>query len=395
MSGGGGQNTTTQVQQIPEYQQQFSQENQDLARSLGSQPYPQYQGQLIQPLNAVQQQGQQQAFNSATDYAPIFDQAHAQTLGALNGGAFTGEVQGANTSLRNSNDNLGNSFHQLAGTVQGAQNQQGLAAQRAQDLTNPYAVSGYISPYVSQALQPQIQQLNLQLAQQQRGIDSQATQANAFGDARQGAAQSLQNFYGNSALNNLIGTGYNNAYSQALSALGQAQGTQLGVANQFGNIAQTGLGAAQQYGNIANSQISQANQYGQLAGLANQQQQVQLAGANQLGNLSGQLQNQELSGANAVYNAGSQQQTQQQQQLNAAYQQYLNQVNWPYQQLNVRESALSNSPYNIATSVTLPNANSTAQGFGSLLALGGLAGALGGNGGQQSASTGSPFGRTG
>jgi hypothetical protein len=100
------------------------------------------------------------------------------------------------------------------------------------------------------------------------------------------------------------------------------------------------------------------------------------------------MQQQQLTGANATYNAGSQQQQLQQQQLNAAYQQYLNQVNWPYQQLNVQEGALSNSPYNIQTATTLPNANSTAQGFGTLMAAGGL---LGGLAGGQTASN-APFG---
>jgi hypothetical protein len=89
-----------------------------------------------------------------------------------------------------------------------------------------------------------------------------------------------------------------------------------------------------------------------------------------------------LNAANAVYSVGQQQQTLGQNELNTAYQQYLNQVNWPFQMLNVQESALSNSPYNVATAVTLPNGNTTAQGFGALTALGGLLGGSGsGSGG--------------
>jgi hypothetical protein len=89
-------------------------------------------------------------------------------------------------------------------------------------------------------------------------------------------------------------------------------------------------------------------------------------------------------GAGATYTAGQQQQAQGQTELNAAYQQYLNQVNWPTQMLNIQESALSNSPYNIATAVTLPSANAAAQGFGGLASiaglLGGSSGASGGAG---------------
>jgi hypothetical protein len=266
MSGGGGsQNTTTQVQQIPAFEQQASQQNQAIAQSIGSQPYPVYQAPLIQGMTPLQSQGQSMAVNAAGSYQPDLQMAEA-----------------------------------------------GL---------NPNAVSAYMNPYVSQALAPQVQQLQMQLGQQQQGINANATEANAYGDARQGAANALQNLYGNNALSGLLGQGYSTAFQQGQQAL---QGEQGIAAN--------------------------------------------LAGLNQsLG----------LGGAGAVYTAGQQQQQLGQTELNAAYQQYLNQVNWPIQMLNVQESALSNSPYNIATATTLPSANATAQGFGALAGLGGLLGGLG------------------
>lgn len=478
---GSGSNTTTQVQQIPAFEQQSSQNNQALAQSLGSQPYPQYQGALIQPNNATQTQGQQTAVAAGTNWQPQFTDAQGATANALNSNGFNQFLGQANSQIGTSLDPSGfnayegqagnqigqgvnatgfnnyenqasnqigqglnasgfNAYENQAGnasTVQGAQQAQAGATQNAQNLaSNPNAVSAYMNPFIQQALAPQISDLNLQLNQEQQGINSQAAQAGAFGDARQGAAQGTQNYYGNQALNQLIGTGYNNAYTQALSALGQAQNTQLGAASQYGNIAQSGLGeqsqqaqlaaqqqaeqgiqlqGAQQYGNLAGQQQNEqglqlqgAQQYANLAGqqqaeqqiglqgaqqyagLANAQlgqQQLQLQGGNQEAALANQQQQQTLAGANAEYNAGTQQQTQQQNELNAAYQQYLNQVNWPYQMLNVQESALSNSPYNIATATTLPSANSTAQGFGLLAGASGLLGGLAGGG-----SSTSPFG---
>lgn len=418
-SGGGGSNTTTQVQQIPEFEQEASMRNQSLAQSLGSQPYPQYQGALIQPLNGTQQYGQQLAQQTATDYQPWL----ATSSGLLQNGAdasqFNNALNASNSTVGNALNPSGfnayqgmasnqigsalnpNAFNSAQQSVLGAQNMQAGATQRAQALTDPNAVGSYMNPFVQQALAPQISALNLQLAGQQNQINAGAAQAGAFGDARQGAAQGLQNYYGNQAFNQLIGTGYNNAYTQALSALGQAQNTQLGAAGQYGNIANTGMGlagqqqqeqqlglqGAQQYGTLAGQQqqeqqigLQGAQQYAQNAGLSNQQQQTQLAAAAQAAAMGNQVQQQALTGANAVYNSGTQQQTNQQQQLNAAYQQYLNQVNWPYQMLNVQESALSNSPYNIATAVTLPSANSTAQGFGTLAGAAGLLGGLAGSG---------------
>lgn len=318
--GGGGQNTVTSVQQIPEFEQEASQRNQQLAQSIGSQPFPVYQGQLIQGFNPTQQAGQTMAVNAAGAYQPGLNQAMNTTGAALDPSGV-------------------NAYSQAAGGSVG----------HALSMSNPRAVGAYMNPYVEQALAPQVSDLQLQLGQQQRAIDQNATQAGAFGDARQGAASSLQNYYGNQALNQLIGTGYNNAYSQAQSALQAQQGVQLAGAQQLGN----------------------------LAGIQGQEQQTQLAGAQQLGTLAGQQQQLGLTGANAIYNAGQQQQQLGQQQLNAAYQQYLNQINWPVQMLNVQESALSNSPYNIATAVTLPQGNTVAQGFGGLSSIAGLLGALG------------------
>lgn len=373
MSGGGSgsSNTTTQVQQIPQFEQDASMQNQQLAQSLASQPYPTYNAPLIQPMNGVEQAGQQQALDASANWQPEFYNAQNTTNNAADGSTFNQYLQQAGSGIQSGMN---------GSTVQAAQQSQAGATQQAQNLTDPNAVAGYMNPYVQQALAPQIQDLQLQLASQQQGINSQAAQSGAYGDARQGAMSALQNLYGNQAMNQLIGTGYNNAYSQALSALGQAQGTQLGAASQYGNVAQTGLGEQ-------SAQLQGASQSAGLAGLENQEQTTQLAAGQQQAALANQAQQQTLTGANAVYNVGQQQQTQQQQELNAAYQQYLNQVNWPFQMLNVQESALSNSPYNIATSVTLPNANSTAQGFGTLASAAGLLGSLGG-----STSNTSPFG---
>lgn len=278
---GGTSNTVTSSQQIPEFEQQASQQNQELAQSIGSQPYPVYQGDLIQPMNALQTSGEQGAVNAAGAAQPYIGAA-----GSTIGSALT------NTGA------------------------------------NPNTIASYMNPYVQQSLVPQLTQAETQLAQEQQGINTTATQANAFGDARQGAAQALQNYYGNLDLSGIESTGLNTAYNNAVSAAQAQQGTDLNAASALGSLGTT-------------------------------------------------AQNTGLAGASAVYTAGQQQQTQGQSELNAAYQQYLNEVNWPIQMLNVQESALSNSPYNIATAVTLPAANGVAQGFGGLSGLAGVLGAAG------------------
>lgn len=332
MSGGGGggtsSNTVTQVQQIPQFEQDFSQANQNLAAGLGTQPYPAYQAPLIQGFSPDQIQGMQMAQGAATAYQPDLATANAYTAAGVNqGGSMIANAAGANPIAANDPGNVG-------------------------------VISKYMSPYVAQALVPQITALQTQQAQQQNAINAQATQANAFGDARQGAEQALQNFYGDQALSGLVGQGYNTAFSNAQQT---AQGQQ-----------QLGLSEQQTQGQLG-------------ATLGN----LDLSGANQWANLGAQQQALGISGANAIFNAGQQQQQLGQQQLNTAYQQYLNAVNWPFQMLNVRESALSNSPYNMMNATTVPQANMTAQGFGAALGgLGSLASLLGGS----SSSSNAPFG---
>ena len=295
--------TVTQVQQIPEYQQQFSQANQNLAQSLASTPYPVYQGDLIAPLNDLQNAGINQAEQQSFSYSPTVEAGINATAAGLN----------MSPTQWNSN-----------------------------------TAANFMSPYISAALQPQIQQLNNQLALEQQGVGSQATQEGAFGDARQGAAEALNNFNANLSLNDLLGQGYNTAYTTGQQAW----------ENQNQNT------------------------------LAEQGQQF--AGAANLGNFGSEIQSLGLTGANALYNAGQQQQTNTQQQLNEAYQQYMNQVNWPYQQLSVRESAISNNPYSMASYTQLPQANMTAQNLGSFASAAGALGSLLGNGGSSSSK--GPFG---
>ena len=323
-SGGGGssQQTVTSSQQIPQFEQDFAQSNQNLAASLGSQPYPAYQAPLIQDFAPQQLQGMQQAGQAATAYQPDLQNAEFYAGSGINQGA--GYMQGG--------------YNQGVGTINNAlQNTP----------ANPNVISQYMSPYVQQALAPQITALQNQLGQQQNQIAAQATAGNAFGDARQGVEQAAQNFYGNQALSGLVGQGYNTAYGNALqTALGEQQlGTQAGQA--IGNLG---------------GQIGSA-----LGGL-------ELQGAGQFANLGAQQQGLGIAGANALFGAGQQQQTLGQQELNTAYQQFQNQSLWPYQQLSVRESALSNSPYNITNQTTLPNANMTAQNLGMFASLAGLLG---------------------
>jgi len=274
-SGGGSQNTTTQVQQIPEFEQQFAQSNQDIAASLASQPYPTYQGQLIAGFNPQQTQGMQQTQNASTAYQPYLNAAAGYTQAAA----------------------------------------QPWNAQTAQQ---------YMSPYAQSALQPQIEALQQQEATQQNQTNAQATQAGAYGDARQGVQTGLNNFYGNQALNNIEATGMNQAYNTGLGAYQQQQQT---------------------LGNVGTALMNEGN------------------AATNTG----------IAGAQANFQAGTQQQQLQQQQLSEAYQNFLNQTNWGQNELGLRESALSGSPFNNLNYTSLAPTNASANNISAFSSLAGAA----------------------
>ena len=290
-SGGGGSSNTTQVQQIPQFEQDFATANQNIAASLASNPYPTYQGQLIAGMTDQQTQGMQMAGQAATSYQPDLSAAENLT---------------------------------------GASTQQ----------WSPQAAQQYMSPYAQAALAPQIEAQQQGLATQQLATNANATQAGAFGDARNGVANSLNNFYGDQSLANIEATGMNSAYN-------------------------AGLGAFQ----TAN-------------------QQLQTAG-NQFGTLAGQQQGLGETGANSLYGAGAQQQQLNQQQLTESYNNFLNQANWGQNELGLRESALSNTPYANTNYLSLAPANGGVQALGAFSSLASL---LGGGSGGSSSANGNYFG---
>lgn len=92
--GGGTSNTVTQSQSIPAFEQQASQNNQALAASIGSQPYPTYQGALIQGQTPLETQGQQQAVTAANAYQPYLDAAGSITGAAAGAGKVSTPLRG-------------------------------------------------------------------------------------------------------------------------------------------------------------------------------------------------------------------------------------------------------------------------------------------------------------
>jgi hypothetical protein len=198
-----------------------------------------------------------------------------------------------------------------SGMQMGALGQQmgGAGGQYAAQATNPYAVQAYMNPYLQASLAPQLAEARRQYGVTGQQGQSQATQAGAFGGSREAlmAAENRRNM--NTAMNQMIGQGYNNAFGQAQQA------------QQFG--ANLGLQGQQAQQNALQGQLGAANQ---LAGLGGQQLQAQQG----IFNLQNQL--------------GAAQQTQQQNIINQAVQNYATAQQYPFMQLGILNSMLRGLP---------------------------------------------------
>lgn len=185
-SSGGGNSTVTQVQQLPLFQQQDAQQNENIANTLASTPYPTYSGQTIAGFTDMQNQGLDMYNTAATAQNPYMQQA--------------------------SND--------LSSVQQ----------------WNPQTAQQYMSPYTQAALQPQINALNTQQALNSNNINKQATMEGAFGDNQNQNAQALNNFYGNQSLAGIEATGMNTAYNSGQTALNNQNTANINAANVGGQL---------------------------------------------------------------------------------------------------------------------------------------------------------------
>jgi len=273
--GGGGQqsqptNTTQTTTTIPEYARPYVERMLGKAEAFSETPYQAYGGQRVAGFTPLQEQAQQ----SAANLGP------AKQLG------------------------VGTQMAGLAGlgAMGAGQNYQNMA-------TNPYAMQAYMSPYVENALQPQMREAARNSAMMGQQNQAQAVQQGAFGGSR--------------------------------SAIVEAE-RQRNLAQQQGDIYGRGM-------QTAFEQARQAQQFGADLGLRGYGQAGQLAGT--LGQLGQTQFNQQQGAIQAQSAAGAQQQAQEQQGLTQAYQDFLTQRGYPQQQLSFMSDILRGVPLGQQTQV--------------------------------------------
>ncbi len=306
--------TVTQTtSNIPDYASGYFTSMLDQASSLQQAPYQPYTGNRIADLNTNQNTAINSIANGQGSYQPFFNQAGQGLASALN--------TAQNTSFDPTQ----------------AQNTYGATNFNPQDFTGEN-VQKYMNPYLQQSLNPQIELLNRQFAQQGNKLNSNAAANGAFGGYRNAIESSENNLNNNLAFSNLVGTGYNNAYNSAMGQFNQSQSQQQAAAalnNQSGQ-AQSALGM---------QATNQNNQSGLAAAQLALQGGQQAAQASQGLQALGQAQQgAQQSDANALLSAGTVQQNQAQNVANQQYNDFLSQTYHPYQTLNWMSGILRGVP---------------------------------------------------
>jgi hypothetical protein len=329
-SGGGSSaptQTTVQNTNIPEYAQPYVETmlgsaqqqiyNYDSAgNATGFKPYVPY-GATVDASGNITNTAQEQANAAVAGFSPLQQQAQYNVGQLRVPGQF----------------NTGTGFTALGGigSANIADRAAGVGQQYNMMATNPFAQQAFMSPYIQNALQPQLQEMQRQYditGQQERG---RAIGAGAFGGSRQALMQAENQRNKNIAMNQAIGTGYQDAFKSAQQA------------QQFGaNLGLQGYGTALQ----GTGQLSQAGKT--LADIGGQQLQAQ----------------QGILGLQSQF--GGQQQQLEQQKVNQAIQNYAMQQQYPMQQLAAMSGLLRGLPLQSATTQSYQAAPSAISQIGGL-----------------------------
>jgi hypothetical protein len=205
--------------------------------------------------------------------------------------------------------------YQLPGQTQAATQMTGYAGlgsmgagqQYEQQATNPYAMQAYMSPYMQNALEPQMREAARQSAIQGQQNQAQAVQQGAFGGSRSAIIEAERQRNLGQQQADIYGRGMQSAFEQARQA--QQFGSELGLKG-YGQ----GLQAAGQLGALGQQQ------YGQELGLLGQQMEV-----------------------------GGKQQAYEQARLNQRIQDYATQQQYPFIQLGTLSNMLRGLPMQAST----------------------------------------------
>ncbi len=400
MSGGGGApaqpSTTTQIQDIPAWEQGYVTDLLGKAQAIAAQPYQQFPGQQVAGFTPDQMRAfsniqsatgsnlanQNQALGQASQGANTTNGIYDAGAGNINAATSYNPLDAVTPYLSSA------SGYNSATAAEPWLNQASGYQQQAASAASPQGIQDYMSPYTSSVVQGIQDQANQNWNQNiMPGINDKFIGSGQYASGRnaQVLGQAAGNFQTGLSANiaNALQSGYNTAGNQAA--------TQAGILGNLGNSAITGANTASSaQGAQVSNLLNQANAAGtstqqqaenllssgrSLGDLASTQGTQQLNAANTIGNLGAQAANTNLTQNQALQAVGQQQQQLNQTNLNTAMQNWQDQVNYPKEQTEYLNQIIRGLPAPTAT--TSSTQTTPAYSVSPLSALGGAgAGAL-------------------
>jgi len=295
--GGGGGQTSTQIQDVPDWAKPYAKEGLGKAAALTDITQNPYQ---------------------------TYDQSRQAGFTDLQNQAFTGAQNAAPSAAMGTAANM-------AGTA-------GLGALNAGANFNPYqtgqfggqTAQNYMNPYMQNVVDIQQREAQRTADIAGTGRNAQAVKSGAFGGSRQAIMDAEANRNLSTQMGDIQAQGLNQAYNQG-----------------------------QQQFNTEQQLREQSNQFGNSLGM--QGFQTALTGAGQLSNIGQQTFGQEMDINKLQQQYGTQQQAFDQQGKDNNYQDFLNQQRYPYQQLEFMNSMLRGTPMGTVQSMYAPPPSQLSQ----------------------------------
>jgi len=365
-SGGGGTSTQyvkSETSSLPEYARPYFEGLMQRAQTPLSQPYTPYGQERIAGFTPQQQQVQQEYAGLQTpgQFGAASNMAQQAGLASMAAGQYD-PAQFYSQQVQSGPLN----YFQMGGP---------------QSFTQPGAAGQYMSPFMQQALEPQMREAVYSAKRGQLAEDLGSARQGTYGGSRQLLASMERERNLGQQMGDIQARGYQTAFEQAQNQFNTEQQARQAAAQEnlraalgvqelgSRNDLQAQL-ANQQYGLEAQRLGEQSRQFASQQGLAGLAQAGQMAQT--MGNLGQYQQQADLSRLSAQQASAAQQQALNQQYLDTAYQDFLRQRDYPMEQLQQYSNLLRGVP-------VTPNSTQTAYAptpsVGAQFAGAGLSGA--------------------
>jgi len=269
--------------------------------------------------------------------------------------------------------------------------QMGPAERVRADMFGGRQAEQYMSPYIEQAMAPQLREAQRSSEMMRNQNQAQAVQQGAFGGSRQAIVEAERQRNLGTQMGDIRARGLQSAYEQAQNQFNQdaARRLQAQQLNQQAGLTVGGQNLQAQLGTqqlgtqtgmqsqLANQQAFQnarqlAEQSRQFGGsLGMQGIQAAMQGAGQLGQLGGQQFGQQKDVIGMQNQMGTQQQQQEQALINARMQDFAAQQRYPYQNLEFMSNILRGTPMGTVQSMYTPQPGIGQQALGAGTSLAG------------------------